>query len=208
MGIPGEDLSGVVHGVSLLRDLNFGRKIEIGKHVLVVGGGNTAVDVARSVKRVGATPIVVYRRALEDMPAIPEDVRDLVKEGIEIIPFAAPTRIDLAGGRLKVTFVRMKPGAPDASGRPRPVAMPGSEYAEEYDQVVTAVGERAGFSDLPPTLRHDQGLVTTDFSNTTNLKGVFAGGDLSNGFGTVAHAIRSGRKAADAIHAYLAEKSR
>ncbi len=208
MGIPGEDLSGVVHGVSLLRDLNFGRKTEIGKHVLVVGGGNTAVDVARSVKRVGATPIVVYRRALEDMPAIPEDVRDLVKEGIEIIPFAAPTRIELAGGRLKVTFTRMKPGAPDASGRPRPVAMPGSEYVEEYDQVVTAVGERAGFSDLPPTLRRDQGLVTTDFSNTTNLKGVFAGGDLSNGFGTVAHAIRSGRKAADAIHAYLAEKSR
>ncbi len=117
MGVPGEDLSGVVHGVSFLRDLNFGRKTEIGKHVLVVGGGNTAVDVARSVKRFGATPVVVYRRALEDMPAIPEDVRDLVKEGIEIIPFAAPTRIDLAGGRLEVTFVRMKPGAPDASGR-------------------------------------------------------------------------------------------
>ena len=137
-----------------------------------------------------------------------EDVRDLVKEGIEIIPFAAPTRIELAGGRLKVTFTRMKPGAPDASGRPRPVAMPGSEYVEEYDQVVTAVGERAGFSELPPTLRHDQGLVTTDFSSSTNLEGVFAGGDLSNGFGTVAHAIRSGRKAADAIHAYLAGKVR
>ncbi len=203
MGVPGEDLAGVVHGVELLRDLNLGRKVEVGKHVLVVGGGNTAMDVARSVKRRGATPVVVYRRGVEDMPAIPEEVEDLQKEGIPVVTYAAPIRIGMQGGRLSVTFTRMRPGEPDASGRRRPVPVEGSEYTEEYDQVVTAVGERAGFSDLPPELLHDRKIVTTDFSTATNLPGVFAAGDLSTGFGTVSHAVRSGKKAAEAVHAYL-----
>jgi NADPH-dependent glutamate synthase beta subunit-like oxidoreductase len=208
MGVPGEDLGGVVHGVSLLRQINLGGKPEIGKHVLVVGGGNTAMDVARSVKRRGASPKVVYRRSEEDMPAIPEEIEALREEGIPLVTYAAPVGIEMVGGRLRVTFVRMKPGASDASGRPRPVPIERSEYTEEYDQVVAAVGERAGLSNLPKKLRHDEAMVATDFSTATNLEGVFAGGDLSTGFGTVAHAIRSGRKAADAIHAYIAGKAR
>ncbi len=208
LGIPGEDLPGVVHGVELLRDLNLGVKTEIGKHVLVVGGGNTAVDVARSVKRRGAAPTVAYRRSVADMPAIPEDVADLVAEGIPVVPHTAPVAIVLRGGRLQVTFTRMQPGAPDASGRRRPVPVPGSETVEEFDQVVAAVGERAGFSDLPESLRNDGRKVVTDFSTETGLAGVFAGGDLATGFGTVAHAVRSGRKAAGAIRAYLEGKSR
>jgi len=203
MGVPGEDLAGVVHGVELLRDLNLGRKTELGKHVLVVGGGNTAMDVARSVKRRGARPVVVYRRGIEDMPAIPEEVEDLQKEKIPIVTYAAPVRMEMKGGRLSVTFTRMRPGEPDASGRRRPVPVEGSEYTEEYDQVVAAVGERAGFGDLPPELRHDRKIVTTDFSTATNLPGVFAAGDLSTGFGTVSHAVRSGKKAAEAVQAYL-----
>ncbi len=208
MGIPGEDLPGVVHGVELLRDLNLGRKVEIGKHVLVVGGGNTAMDVARSVKRRGASPVVVYRRSLEDMPAIPEEVEDCRREEISIVPHAAPVRIEMKGGRLSVTFTRMKPGEPDASGRRRPVPVPGSEYVEEFDQVAAAVGERAGFSDLPSTLRHDGKRVTVNFSTGTNLDGVYAGGDLATGFGTVAHAIRSGKKAAESLHTYLQSRER
>jgi NADPH-dependent glutamate synthase beta subunit-like oxidoreductase len=203
MGIPGEGGAGVVHGLHLLRDINLGDPPELGKRVLVVGGGNTAIDVARSVKRLGSTPTIVYRRALDDMPAIEEEVRTIQSEGIPIIPYAVPVKIEKGEDCLRVTLVKMQPGPFDDTGRRRPVPVEGSEHVEEYDQVATAVGESAGLSSLPSELEHDQRLVTTDFSNATNLEGVFAGGDLSTGFGTVAHAIRSGRKGADAISTYL-----
>lgn len=206
IGISGQEHKEVLHGLHLLRDINLGEPPELGKRMLVVGGGNTALDVARSVKKLGTEATIAYRRALDDMPAIEEEVRAIQREGIPIVPYAAPVKIEKEGGCLKVTLVKMQPGPFDESGRRRPVPVPGSEYFQEYDQVATAVGETAGLSSLPPELEHDQRLVTTDFSNATNIEGLFAGGDLSTGFGTVAHAIRSGRKGAEAIAVYLAGK--
>jgi NADPH-dependent glutamate synthase beta subunit-like oxidoreductase len=206
IGIPGQEHKEVLHGLHLLRDINFGEPPALGKRMLVVGGGNTALDVARSVKRLGCEPTIVYRRALDDMPAIEEEVQAIRAEGVPVVPYAVPVKIEKEGGCLRVTLVKMQPGPFDESGRRRPVPVTGSEYVEEYEQVATAVGETAGLSNLPPEIEHDQRLVTTDFGNATNVEGIFAGGDLSTGFGTVAHAIRSGRKGADAIAAYLAGK--
>ncbi len=127
LNIPGEKLEGVLSGVEFLRDVNLGRAIQIGKRVAVIGGGNVALDCARSAIRLGAEAVeIYYRRSRDEMPAIPEEVEEAIREGIEIHLLASPVRILGKGERATgMEFVRMKLGEPDGTGRPRPVPIEG-----------------------------------------------------------------------------------
>lgn len=204
--IPGDDLDGVWHGLSFLRGINSGKRIPLGKKVIVVGGGNTAIDSARMAWRLGSRVTVLYRRAKEDMPAIPDEVEEARKEGVEFIFQAAPVKI-LGKRRVQaVECVRTRPGKPDASGRRSPVLIRGSKFTLKADGVILAVGERADLSCLPGEMRTDNGLIATDAWGRTSLPGFFAGGDAATGQGYVSLAVASGKRAALAIDEYLSGK--
>jgi len=191
LDIPGEDVTGVISGTEFLRQLSLDGKIKIGKNVIVVGGGNTAIDAARSALRLGSKATIVYRRTREEMPAVEEEIEAVGKEGIEIVYLAAPTKIIAQDGKIKeVEFVRMKLGAPDASGRKRPVPIEGSTFKVKADTVITAIGESADLSLLPKDFK------LAEKGNKAKGIQVFGGGDAVTGAGRVVDAIASGRRAA------------
>jgi len=203
-GIPGEDLRGVWHGLAFLKEANSGKSIPPGKKVIVVGGGNTAVDSARVAWRLGSKVTVVYRRAKEDMPAIPGEVEEAVREGVGFIFNAAPLRIPGKNGKVReVECSRTKPGKVDKSGRRTPVFIKGSSFVLPADSVILAVGEKAELSFLPRGMKTTNGLIAIDSWGRTSLPGVFAGGDAATGEGYVSQAIASGRRAARAIDLHL-----
>ncbi|MGD0627183.1 MAG: NAD(P)-binding protein [Thermodesulfobacteriota bacterium] len=205
--IPGDDLRGVIHGLGFLKEMNSGRDISLGKKVVVVGGGNTAIDSARVAWRLGSKVTVLYRRAKEDMPAIPGEVEEAGKEGMQFIFNAAPIKILGKGRKIQaVECLRTKPGGLDESGRRAPVAIQGSNFSLKADSLILAVGERADLSFLPGGMKTGNGLITIDSWGRTNLRGIFAGGDAATGQGYVSLAIASGRRAAGAITRYLQRK--
>jgi len=205
LGIPGEDLPGVVDGIRLLSAVRRGEDVACGADAAVIGGGNTAMDVARTLLRIGTRPVVWYRRTAREMPAFKEEVEQAKEEGIPLEFLCAPLRIEPSpGGRLLVTFVRMDLGPPDASGRAKPVVRAGSEFQVEVASVVKALGEVLDEEVLPAGARVDGGLVATDESWRTGHEGVHAAGDAAGRLGfTVGEAIRSGRLAAHALHAEM-----
>ncbi len=212
-GIPGEDLKGVVSGVALLRDLNLGNKVELeGKNIAIIGGGNVAMDVARSAVRKGAKEVhVVYRRTRDDMPAIKEEIEEAIKEGVKISYLSNPTKIIGKGGKAnRLQCVRVEPGEFDASGRRKPVNVPNSEYYLDVDMVVLAIGQQ-----VEETYQDDKLALNTNWNGTfnvdkktysTNIEGIFAGGDCVTGPDTVVEAIRAGKIAAQSIDKYLGGK--
>jgi NADPH-dependent glutamate synthase beta subunit-like oxidoreductase len=202
LGIPGEDLPGVRDGIDLLAAVRRGETPDLGDRVAVVGGGNTALDVARTALRLGSTPTILYRRSAREMPAFKEEVEEAREEGIEIRFLAAPVGVEAReGGGLLLTTVDMVLGEPDASGRARPVPRPGSEKTLEVDSVVKALGETLDPSFLPEGVAADGGAVRTDGRFRTGRPGVFACGDAAPGDGnTVGEAIRAGRLCAVALH--------
>jgi 2-oxoacid:acceptor oxidoreductase delta subunit (pyruvate/2-ketoisovalerate family) len=205
--IPGDDLSAVWHGLAFLKERDSGKDISLGKRVLVVGGGNTAIDSARVAWRLGSKVTVLYRRAKEEMPAIPGEVEEASKEGVEFIFNSSPVRIIGKGRRVQaIECLRTKPGKLDESGRRTPVAIQGSNFSLKADSLILAVGERADLSFLPEGMKTGNGLITIDSWGRTNLRGIFAGGDAATGEGYVSLAIASGRRAAGAITRYLQEK--
>jgi len=208
LNIPGEDLKGVISGLEFLRAINMGGEVEIGERVAVIGGGNTAMDAARSVLRLGRNPTVLYRRTRAEMPAIEEEIEETLKEGIEINYLVSPVRILGENGRVrKLECVRMRLGQPDQSGRRRPIPIEGSNFIIEVDTVITAVGEIAQTSFMPEGLEIQNGVIKTDEKGATNLQGFFAGGDIIDQPHTVVHAIGSGKRAAMAIDCYLRGES-
>ena len=204
LGAEGEGAPGVVSGIEVLRKIGFGEKVELGKNIIVVGGGNTAMDVARSVLRMGSKPTIIYRRTRKEMPAIPEEVDDGLAEGIKIHFLTNPARVITENDRLtRLECVRMELGEPDESGRRRPVEIKGSNFTMDTDMVITAIGETAEVGFLAEQVQtKGWGIPATDFG-VTGVDGIFAGGDVSTGAGTVTHAVGSGRRAAEAIHRYL-----
>jgi 2-oxoacid:acceptor oxidoreductase delta subunit (pyruvate/2-ketoisovalerate family) len=205
--ITGDDLGGVRHGLDFLKEINSGRRLFPGKKVLVVGGGNTAIDSARVAWRLGSKVTVLYRRAKEDMPAIPREVEEASKEGVEFIFNAAPVKILGKGGKVQaVECVKTKPGRLDESGRRAPVAIQGSNFSLKADSLILAVGEKADLSPLPEGMKTGNGLITNDSWGRTNLRGIFAGGDAATGEGYVSQAIASGKRTAGAITRYLQGK--
>ena len=203
LSIPGEDAEGVVSGIALLADLAAGRLRRMPRRVVVIGGGNTAIDVARSARRLGASPIIVYRRSASEMPAIREEVEEAAKEGVRFEFLAAPLRVLVEGRRaVGLECVHMQLGEPDESGRPRPLPVAGASFCLEADLIVRAIGEDPDLDFLPDPLRQ-QGQIGVDEVGATAIRGIFAGGDAATGRGRVADAIGSGKRAALSIHRYL-----
>jgi heterodisulfide reductase subunit A-like polyferredoxin len=206
--VEGEDLPGVIEGIRFLRTVNLGEKVEVGKKTAVIGGGNTAVDCARMAKRLGAEDVkIVYRRSRAEMPASAEEVTAVEEEGIGIEFLTTPTRFFSQNGRLsKMECVKMKLGEPDASGRPRPIPIEGSEFTTPMDTVIAALGqapETEFVKELGITLSRRNVIEIDPKTGATNIEGVFAGGDVVTGPAFVIDAIAAGKKAARSIERYL-----
>jgi formate dehydrogenase beta subunit len=205
IGVEGEDLPGVMDGASFLREVNLGKKVRLGEKVAVVGGGNSAIDSARVALRSGAREVtIIYRRTRTEMPASPEEVEDAIQEGIKIHFLANPSKITRYNNGLNVECIRMQLGEPDASGRRRPVPIPGSEFTTYFDSVIAAVGQ---IPEIPPnfTVKLGRGSTVQVDSKTlqTSIKGVFAAGDAITGPASVIEAIAAGRQSAISIDKYL-----
>lgn len=208
LNIPGEDLKGVISGLEFLRAINMGEEVEIGERVVVIGGGNTAMDAARSVLRLGRKPTLLYRRTRAEMPAIEEEIEETLKEGIKINYLVSPVKIIGENGRVRgLECIRMRLGQPDQSGRRRPIPIEGSNFIIDVDTVITAVGEIAQSSFMPEGLEIQNGVIKTDGKGATNLGKFFAGGDIIDQPHTVVHAIGSGKRAAMAIDCFLRGES-
>jgi thioredoxin reductase/bacterioferritin-associated ferredoxin len=202
--IPEENAPGVLSAFDLLRAINEGRKCDLGKRIAVIGGGNSAVDAARCLRRRGLNPFILYRRSIEEMPALASERQELEREGIEITSFVTPSRIITQGGQLRqVECLKTCPGDPGADGRRMPVPIAGSEFTLDVDAVVVAAGEAPDFSGLGPQVGVKEGRLIVAPDGVTVRKGVFAGGDVAAGSGTVSGAIASGQKGALAIHRFL-----
>ncbi len=209
LGIPGEDLEGVIPGIDLLRalnlNLNIGNEVKIGKSVVVVGGGNVAIDAARSVLRLGSKVFIVYRRSRAEMPASQEELESLEEEDIKIIFLANPTRI-LGSSRVeKLECVRMELGPPDDTGRRRPVPVEGTEFVMDVDTVIPAIGQASDLKFLEGCGVDTLGgrRISTFKDGRTTVAGIFAGGDAVTGAKTVIEAIAAGKRAALSINEYL-----
>ncbi|MFH0725564.1 MAG: FAD-dependent oxidoreductase [Pseudomonadota bacterium] len=210
LGIPGEDeLAGVWDGLRFLREIRLGTAPAVAGKLVVVGGGNTAVDCARVAKRLGYAKVsIIYRRTREEMPASPWEVEDTIEEEVDVAYLTAPMKISGEKGRVTgLECIRMELGEPDASGRRRPVPVAGSEFTIPADRVVTALGQTADlccFSDELGVKVSASGLVLADpQTGVTSLAGVFSGGDVVSGPRTVVEAVAIGKKAAIAIDTYL-----
>ena len=205
LGVEGEDIPGVIDCATFLREVSLGRKVKVGDRVAVVGGGNAAIDSARTARRLGAKKVtLVYRRSRTEMPANPEEVEAALDEGIECYFLAAPTRVYIQDSELKLECIRMQLGEPDASGRRKPEPVKGSEFTMSFDSVIAAIGQRPGVPEkfgLPVgrgnTIEADKDTLAT------GAKGVFAGGDAMSGPASVIEAIAAGRRAAVSIDKYL-----
>ena len=207
INISGEDLKGVYHGLDFLRDVNLGREVKVGASVAVIGGGNTAIDAARTAVRLGASEVtILYRRLVKDMPADYREIRDAVEEGIRIIPLVAPVAFIGRDRIREIECIRMELKDFDSSGRRKPKPVQGSEFTLKVDMVIPAVSQ---YSDLPFINRDELevtqwGTFITDRDTLmTKMKGVFAGGDVVRGSDTVITAIADGKNAAKAIDRYL-----
>jgi NADH-quinone oxidoreductase subunit F len=210
LNIPGENIKGVLPGMEALTSINLGKKINIGKKVGVIGGGNTAVDIARAVLRTGIpeSVIIFYRRTMIEMPAYEEEVKAALEEGIKIEFLVTPKKIISEKGKLKsCQFLRMKLGRVDESGRRRPVPIEGSEFKAELDSLIVAIGEQPDVSFIKKgsalEVSYRGTLVVDPETLLTNREGVFAGGDLVTGPNTVVDAVASGKIAAESIDQFL-----
>ena len=189
--------------------------VNIGKNAAVVGGGNTAMDSARVLLRLGAEKVyIVYRRSINEMPARKEGIENAQEEGVELRTLTLPKRIlgDDKGFACGMECIKMKLGEPDSSGRRRPVAIEGSEFTMDVDTVIIAVGQSPNplFLKATSQLRVDRWnkIIVEPESQATNIKGVYAGGDATAGDDTVIAAMGSGKRAAKAMDRYLKELNR
>jgi len=205
IGVEGEDSPRVMECVNFLRDVNLGKNLDIGKKVAVIGGGNAAIDSARTALRLGAKEVtIIYRRTQAEMPASPGEVEEALIEGVQIYFLAAPSRIIARDGRVDLECIRMELGEMDTSGRRRPEPVKGSEFTISFDTIIAAIGQRPG---VPSrfNLRLGRGSVIQTDPDTlaTDVTGVFAGGDAVSGPASVIEAIAAGRQAAISIDKYL-----
>ena len=209
LGIVGEKAEGVRQGVDFLRELNLTGKAPVGKKVVIIGGGNVAIDVSRSAVRLGADEVsILYRRTRTEMPAWEEEIQAAEAEGVKITYLSAPQEALIQGGRVVgLKCIRMELGEPDSSGRRRPVPVPGNEYDIEIDQLIPAIGQRPDLSALGNVMGLNfsrWGTIEVDpVTYATKQQGVFAGGDAQTGPGIAIGAIAAGREAAESIARYL-----
>jgi glutamate synthase (NADPH/NADH) small chain len=221
MNVPGENYKGVYSAneyltrVNLMAAYQFPRSdtpVLHGQRIATVGGGNVAMDSARTAKRMGAqSSMIIYRRTRKEMPARAEEVHHADEEGIQFEFLVAP--VEVVGNEKKwvtgLKCVRMQLGEPDASGRARPIVIPGSEFVVPCDVVVVAIGTRANpllTATCPDLKLNKWGNIIVDDNCMTNLPGVFAGGDIVRGAATVILAMGDGKRAGKGIDNYLRSK--
>ncbi|MEW6523344.1 MAG: FAD-dependent oxidoreductase [Bacillota bacterium] len=207
LGIPGEDLPGVLPAIPFLREVALGSRPVLGGRVAVIGGGNTAMDAARTARRLGAAHVtIVYRRTEGEITALPEEIAEAREEGIEFLMLASPLAFSGTGRLESISCIRNRLGEPDASGRRRPLPVPGSEFTLKVDTAIVAVGQRTD-----PEVLARLGLELTRWGTiaadrttmATSRPGVFAGGDVVTGPSMLVDAVGDGNAAALAIDAYL-----
>ena len=230
LNMPGEELHGVVQGLAFLKAVNLGQRLDASEYraalkrllpcgpktrAVVLGGGNTAMDVARTLKRLGVQDVcVAYRRTRAEMPALEDEINDAEQEGIVIEYLTAPCRVigDPQGNVVGLECVRMKLKEPDESGRRRPVAINGSEFTMPVELVVPAIGQIPDLKDMDPrgriTISRDQRIQVNHGTFATNRPGIFATGDaVTRDKMSAIEAIGMGKKAATEIDAYLSGKT-
>ncbi len=216
LDIPGEDdLKGVLHGITYMKDINLGKQKKVPLRVAVVGGGFTAIDCARSSLRLGAKEVfIIYRRTLKEMPAGELEVSMAEEEAIKILYLTSPIRIlgDVGSNVKAIECIKNRLGEPDASGRRRPEPIPGSEFTLPVDMVIAAIGQApdAGFVSKRSGVEFTKWdtVIVNPESFITSRAGVFAGGDFITGPRNAIEVIGDGRKAARAIDKYLSSEEK
>lgn len=204
IGVEGDNSPGVIDAVAFLRQTSFGEKVRLGDRVAVIGGGNVAIDAARTALRLNTKEVtIVYRRTRDEMPASSEEIEGALEEGVKIFYLAAPNKIWSENGVVKLQCIRMELGEVDASGRRRPVPIKGSEFATDYDTVIAAIGQMLKVPEAFKVATGKGDVIKTSNNVITSREGVFAGGDAVTGPATVIEAIASGRRGAIAIDKYL-----
>jgi NADPH-dependent glutamate synthase beta subunit-like oxidoreductase len=207
LGVEGENLKGVFDALDFLKLVNEGEKVNIGERVAIIGGGNVAIDSARTAIRSGAKEVtILYRRSKDEMPANPYEIKEAEREGVKISYLATPKRILGQNGRVTaVECVKMALGEPDETGRRAPKPVEGSEFNFPIDSVIVAIGEAPDLSFAPTDIEvnEDKTVAVEPFTVITSQPGVFAGGDCVSGPASVVEAVLAGKKAADSIDEYL-----
>jgi len=208
LDIEGEKLLGVRSGINFLREVNLGKKVELGTDVLVIGGGNSAIDVARIARRMGSEVTLIYRRTRDEMPADAAEIREAEVEGIIIDQLESPTKIisDSEDQVTEIECLKMKLGKLDKSGRPRPIPIENSEFKIKCDDVIVSIGQSPdliGFGEKIGLNISDWGTFSVDpITMETNIPGIFAGGDCVTGPDIIIWAMRAGMEAAESIDRY------
>lgn len=210
IGIEGEEKHGVYHGLDFLTDVNMGKPVEVHGNVVVIGGGNTAIDAARTAVRMGAKKVyILYRRTREEMPADKREIQDALDEGVLLQELVAPVRFVGYGKVSKIECVRMMPGKFGKDGRRVPVEVPDSKFQLDIDLAIPAVSQ---YSDFPFISKADVGItdwgtfIVDPETQMTTQAGIFAGGDIARGSDVVITAIADGKKAAKSIDKFLGGK--
>jgi len=220
LDIPGEESEDVIDGVTFLRNVNLNQEFEIGEKTAVIGGGNAAIDAARTAKRLGKDVTIYYRRTKNEMPAIAEEVDEAINEGVEIEYLVAPVRIISSNNKLTcVEFQKMRLSDMDETGRPIPVPIDGSEFSVEIDTLIIAISQRPDIGDYIIQENEENSIDNIEFEFTksgtievdqetlyTGVEGIFAGGDVIRGPDSVIWAISDGKIAASMIDKYLKGK--
>ncbi len=205
MNVEGESIRSVYTGVDFLRRINNGEKIDIGRKVIVIGGGNTAIDAARICRRLGGDVTILYRRTRDEMPAIEHEIAAAEEEGVKFEFLAAPVCVIGEGGKvdcsLDLKCVRMELGEKDKSGRFRPVPIEGTDFSVGADTVIAAIGQEPDLTGMD-ALKNKYGWIDANAIKETSIPGVYAGGDVL-GLDIATTAVGHGRKAARAIDAYI-----
>lgn len=204
LGVEGEDMAGVYHGVDYLRKVNLGEEMTLGRNVVVVGGGNVAIDCARTALRTGSDKVfILYRRGKEEMPASKAEIDHLEEEGVKIEMLAAPVKIHGENGKLnRIECIRMKLGECDTSGRCRPVEVAGSNFMIEADAIVPAISQDVNLTAIDGVdlkLSRWNTIEIDEVTMQTSVDWIFAGGDAVLGPETAAKAIYQAKEAAESM---------
>lgn len=201
MGILGEEL--MIPGLEFLKGVNEGLRGSPGKSVAVIGGGNVSIDVSRTLKRLGANPVILYRRSEKEMPAISEEIEKAKQDGVQLQFLTQPVEASRKNSKIVLKCIQMQLGEPDETGRRRPIPVEGSDFALEFDAVIKAVGEIPDTTWIPRVFLNEKGGIKVNESTYLVAENVFAAGDFASGPATVVEAVAAGRKAAKSIDQYL-----
>jgi NADPH-dependent glutamate synthase beta subunit-like oxidoreductase len=206
LNIPGEELQGVLLGLEFLRNINLRKKTKIGEEIAIIGGGNVAVDVARSALRLGVKPVQMFCiESRKRMPAISGEVSESIREGVKIHSLAFPLKIFGKSGRvIGMELVRLSSSRIDERGKIEVIPIKGSNFKVEADTIIAAIGQRVDRRAVMGLEMNQDGTVRVDSeTGETSMEGVFAGGDVVTGPGWAIDAIAAGKKGARSIHRYL-----